>query len=217
MPKIVYKIILLLAFALLLLLSLWPGQRAHEQSGEVPSGRSPQEGDNFKAANDPRVYRLEAGKKRAYLSSTSYFADWTNPPYGTPYAAGGILICDSALVVEIPLGQPVPLTKAELNNQKSWQRFLHGDKLGHLVLYFLFSLLFLLAFYDKKKSSRQYLLFFLLLWSIGLGIEYLQGFFSQNRNFEWEDILMNSWGIGLALGGHFIFFRLFFGRFVSCS
>jgi hypothetical protein len=204
MSKKYYKISFFIAFVLLLLLSLWPGQKAHEQNGEVASKLSPKEGDNFKIANQPRVYRLEDGEKRPYLSSVSYLSDSNNAPYGTSYEEGGILICDAVRVAAIPLGEPMPLKATKIAEQKDWKRFLDGDKLGHLVVYLLFSFLMLMAFYQQKKPSIQYLSFACILFSIGLGIELLQANFTESRNFEWEDMMMNSLGIGVAI----LFFKL---------
>ena len=102
----------LLLFVLHLILvvtgSLWPHLSRHYQTGEISSGKTPKEGDNFKIANDPIVYRLEDGKRRQYKSDTSFFNNSHNKPFDTPYEQGGILICSKEVVLASAIGNYMP-------------------------------------------------------------------------------------------------------------
>ncbi len=185
---------------LVLLLSLWPRKTAYQQSGEQAEGLYPQEGDNFKQANHPTVYRLENGKRRPYRSSASYFADSSNPPYARPYEEGGILVCDSATVLTIPMGMDMPLSPEEIESQYNWKSFVQRDKLTHFIIYTCLALLLCwVGVHKNKMLFQQYLGFFLLLSVFGLGIEILQAYCSETRSFEPADLIMNSLGVGIGL------------------
>ncbi len=95
------------------------------------------------------------------------------------------------------------LSVVRLNTSNSVKEFLipHSDKLVHIFLYTVFSILLLM---ENKKSKRNY---FRLLFAISYGIvmELFQHYFTLYRSFELLDILANSTGV---LFGFFLYKKL---------
>jgi len=75
-----------------------------------------------------------------------------------------------------------------------------SDKVAHLGLYALLSLLWLLvAIKSKSKLTSPFLGVFIVLSVYGIVIEVIQGIFIVSRSFDAWDILANSVGIILGL------------------
>jgi VanZ family protein len=79
--------------------------------------------------------------------------------------------------------------------------FWNVDKLGHLIVYLLHSYLLLLGFrlaLDKKVDKQQILISMLLGIGLGILLELIQYFFTQDRTFDLLDMLANA--VGTILG-----------------
>lgn len=79
---------------------------------------------------------------------------------------------------------------------KSWLAklsFQNGDKIVHFALFFLYTFLWYVSGYAKKKYS-----IWLVPLFVGLFIEILQNFIGLGRTFDVWDITANSIGIFLA-------------------
>lgn len=210
-----YSFLLLVVHLFLIVTgSLSPRLSSHYQTGETSSGKTPKEGDNFKIANDPIVYRLENGKRRQYQSEQAFFNNSDNKPFDTPYEQGGILICDKEVVLAFPIGNYMPQHlggKGAVYLQKSiWETLKEGvfrsDKLSHFFAYTLLAILLLLVLerYSRQHLSVKYI--FTLGGGIVFGaiIEQLQFEFISGRNKELLDLIFNILGI---LAGIWIYNR----------
>lgn len=195
----------------LALVSLWPRYAAPPTPSqqEKSSGLFPQEGDNFKIVDASVVYRLDRGHRRPYKSAAAFLSRSENPPFGTPYVEGGILLCDSIVLLFYPLGvkmprpnegKIVPFHKRPLQRVNAGRSLLRKDKVGHLLVYMGLAILLWLAFFARSNRSTRQLFWMVLLVGSGLGflLEMGQQFFSEGRDAEWEDMLMNV--LGLVLG-----------------
>lgn len=198
---------------MLAVVSLWP--RATFRIAPVPkeksSGLLPKEGSNFKIVDASVVYRLEKGKRRPYKSAEAFLTRPENPPFGTPYEAGGILLCDSVVLLFYPLGAKMPPLTANkmvpfdkrpyqpLNKGKS---LLKKDKLGHLLVYMGLALVLWLVFIHSFNWSTCVIFSVVLLSGtvFGLVLELGQQFFSAGRDAEGADLLMNVLGLLLGAG-----------------
>lgn len=170
----------------------------------------PREGDNVKIANEPAVFRIENGKRRKYPSAESYLAE--NPPFGTVYDSGGILIITKYTALQFPVGEPVselPIAQKllykpslEVSEGKSFsEQFFRSDKLGHAFGYLILGLLLLAVLethtsYTPKK--RRYYMF-LIGTVLGILIEYLQATLTANRQAEFLDLFFNTLGLWLSV------------------
>lgn len=76
-----------------------------------------------------------------------------------------------------------------------------ADKLVHAVMYFIFILLLLWSFQDKRVAQWK-LIGFVISW--GIAIEFLQRFMNLGRSFSEFDILANL--TGTLIG--FLFYKL---------
>lgn len=216
--NLLYQLIVPITVLYILLIivgSLWPRLSRHYQTGEVSLGLIPQEGDNFKIANDPAVYRLEKGKRRQYKSDTSFFNHSNNKPFDTPYEEGGILICDKAVVLAFPMGDYMPKEEGGIGEvylrKKAWERFQEAlfrrDKVKHCVAYAIFAMLLLLLFrrYTQWSTTIQGLVVLVLGTLLGEGIEWLQYLYIPGRDKELLDLAFNTLGL---FAGYIIYQQL---------
>lgn len=213
-----YSLFLLLVYMIVLITgSLWPRLSRHYQTGEISSGKIPKEGDNFKIANDPIVYRLESGKRRQYKSDTSFFNNSNNKPFDTPYEDGGILICDKEVVLAFPMGNYMPKEvggKGETYLFKStWQQVkesvFRSDKLSHFFAYAVLAILCLLVFQYYTNWSWLIMSAIALFVGVLFGaiIEQLQFDYIPGRDKEFLDLVFNTLGV---LVGIFVYKRWLF-------
>ncbi len=90
-----------------------------------------------------------------------------------------------------------------------------GDKIGHLLAYFVFVLVWFSFFFYSKKKNKNF--FQSLIWASVLGflygllMELLQGMVTNYRSPEWRDVLANSSGIIFAS----IILKVFENKIVS--
>lgn len=193
----------------LILVSLLPRYSAPIVK-ENSSGLLPLEGQNFKVVDAPVVYRLERGHRRPYKSAAAFLLRLENPPFGTPYEEGGILLCDSVVLLFYPLGVKMPdLGKEEVQSSDnySYQKvnlscsLLGKDKIGHLLIYIGLAILLWLTFAKLFSLSQNKMLILVVLLGCGIGflLELGQQFCSKGRDAEWEDMLMNSIGISIGV------------------
>lgn len=70
--------------------------------------------------------------------------------------------------------------------------FHYKDKIVHFIFYFVFVYFWTKSLKNKNENSIVIILFFALV--IGVSIEFLQENFTDNRTFDWYDILANSIG-----------------------
>lgn len=210
-----YSLLLLVLHLVLVITgSLWPSLSKHYQTGEISSGEIPKEGDNFKIANDPIVYRLEDGKRRQYKSDTAFFNNSHNKPFDTPYEQGGILICDKEVVLAFSIGNYMPKKvggNGELYWHKSvWEQLKEGifrrDKLSHFFAYTVLAILLLITLeqYSKQHSIIKYIVVLVFGIVFGAVIEQLQFEYIPGRDKELLDLVFNALGI---LVGIFIYNR----------
>jgi VanZ family protein len=188
--------------------SLWPRLSRHYQTGEISLGQTPKEGDNFKIANDPIVYRLEGGKRRQYKSDVAFFNNSNNKPFDTPYKQGGILICDKEVVLAFAIGDYMPRKvggQGEVYVHKSiWEQLKEGafriDKVSHFFAYSLFAILLLMVLdrYSTQVSMVKNILVLVIGIVFGAVIEQLQFEYIPGRNKELLDLLFNI--LGLLVG-----------------
>lgn len=197
----------------LALVSLWP---RHALPGPPPpkeksSGLFPKEGENFKIVDAPVVYRLEQGKRRPYKSAAAFLARPENPPFGTPYEQGGILLCDSVVLLFYPLGvkmpkpeegKLVPFKKRPYQPLNEGSSLIRKDKLGHLLVYMGLAILLWLTLSQIFAWPAVVIFWMVLLLGslFGLGLELGQEFYSAGRDAEWEDMVMNMLGLGIGAG-----------------
>lgn len=194
---------------LLIGLSLYP--RVAPPSTLVPKERSsgllPQQGDNFKVVDDVVVYHLEHGKRRPYKTMASYLQRPGNPPFGTPYREGGILLVDSLAFLRYPLGAEMPRLKDTTSTlllapavaSRWWYTYTRWDKLGHGLVYFILGLLLWGAWWRPARNPKRLVLRTLLVGgSLGLALEWAQAVMNIGRDAEWADLVMN--GVGLTIG-----------------
>ncbi|BDS09496.1 VanZ family protein [Aureispira anguillae] len=192
--------------------SLSPRLPEDTQTGEISMGLSPKEGDNFKIANDPIVYRLENGKRRQYKSANSFFNHSNNKPFDTPYREGGILICDKETVIKFPKGDYMPYKEGGIGEhciqptalERLASKIWRWDKLGHFLAYAILAILLLLfsVQYTVLGEGASWGFVLLIGTVLGVGIEYLQFTYITGRNKEVLDLLFNSLGL---LGGVFFY------------
>lgn len=198
---------------ILAVVSLWP--RATFPSIPTPqeksSGGLPKEGINFKIVDAPVVYRLENGKRRPYKSAEAFLTRPENKPFGTPYEEGGILLCDSVVLLLYPLGIKMPrptLDKVVSLNKRPYQPLNKGksllkqDKVGHLLVYMGLAVLLWLVLRTSFNWSNRRMFGVVLLSGtvVGLGLELGQQFYSAGRDAEGADLVMNTLGLLLGLG-----------------
>ncbi len=78
-----------------------------------------------------------------------------------------------------------------------------SDKIGHLLAYFVFTMvLFLFFFYSEKlhkKFSQSLIWASVLSFLFGILMEFLQAVLTSYRSPEWYDVLANTSGIIFAL------------------
>jgi VanZ family protein len=210
-----YSLLLLVLHLILVITgSLWPSLSEHYQTGEISSGQTPKEGDNFKIANDPIVYRLEDGKRRQYKSDTAFFNNSHNKPFDTPYEQGGILICDKEVVLAFSIGNYMPKKVGgigELYWHKSvWEQLKKGifrrDKLSHFFAYAVLAILLLMSLeqYSRRDSTIKYIAVLVFGIVFGAVIEQLQFEYIPGRDKELLDLVFNTLGI---FAGIFIYNR----------
>lgn len=215
-----YSLYLFLVYATIITVaSLIPNFSRHYQTGEIASGLTPKEGDNFKIANLHAVYRLKNGKQCQYLTETSFFNYPENKAFGTPYEEGGILICDVAVLQQFPRGDYMPEKPGEIAKKYKPKTFkerveetaFRSDKLGHFGAYLVFALLFMLALQQLKIQPKA----LQVLIVLGLGsfwggtIEWMQFNFVPGRDKELLDFMYNV--LGLVVG------VLISKKFTSCT
>lgn len=197
----------------LMVVSLWPRYAlpGPPPPKEKSSGLFPKEGDNFKIVDAPVVFRLEQGKRRPYKSAAAFLARPENPSFGTSYAQGGILLCDSVVLLFYPLGvkmpQPgegkvVPFNKRRYQPLKEGTSLIRKDKVGHLVVYMGLGVLLGLTLMQVFSWSPVVVFWMVLLLGslFGFALELGQEFYSLGRDAEWEDMLMNVLGLLVGAG-----------------
>lgn len=197
---------------LLMILSLYPrvDPPPIQKPGEISSGLLPQEGDNFKVIDDVVVYHLERGKRRSYKTGASYLQHSGNPPFGTSYEEGGILLVDTFVWLLYPLGSDMPrlkdttsvlLAPTLVQGPVWWEPYTHWDKLGHAGVYCILGFL-LWKSCRLPKQRRRYTAVWALLGGTALGwsLELAQAMMAVGRNAEWGDLLMNTFGLVLGVG-----------------
>ena len=193
---------------LLLFFSLAPSLVDSNFKWEVASGLEPKEGDNFKMANRPAVFKLINGLKHQYLTESSYHSYEENKSFDTPYEFGGILICDKAVVDAIPDGKFMPFRPGmkyidrAITSDSVWGYVFKIDKFLHFIAYFFYSFLILLTlnFMYESIHKAQYIGAFVFCLFIGLGLEVAQYVTASHRDPELLDVLFNS--IGVLVGSY---------------
>lgn len=200
--------------------SLWPKLSKHYQEGEISAGLYPKEGDNFKLVNMPAVYRLNDGKRRKYVSDTSFYKYPSNPAFDTPYEDGGILICDKAVVFSIPIGDFMPYKPGGVPKkyyhksltESFFISFFRKDKLKHFLAYAVLALFFLLflQYHSNLSFTYQGIVVLVLGTSVGIIIELMQFEFIPGRDKELLDMVLNSVGL---LAGILLYQGLFKTKF----
>lgn len=83
------------------------------------------------------------------------------------------------------------------------QSFKYTDKVVHFVFYFVMTLLLMRFFYRETAWFKRFysgaICAFLVVFSIGLVVEYLQKYLTISRRFDMQDVYFNSFGIVIAL------------------
>ncbi|WP_299432422.1 VanZ family protein [uncultured Aquimarina sp.] len=78
-----------------------------------------------------------------------------------------------------------------------------SDKIGHLLAYFVFTIVwFLFFFYSEKqpgKFSRSWIRAAVLAFLFGVLMEFFQAILTDYRSPEWNDVLANTSGIVFAV------------------
>ena len=78
-----------------------------------------------------------------------------------------------------------------------------SDKIGHLLAYFVFTIVwFLFFFYSKKqfrKFSQSWIWASLIGFLFGLLMEFLQSSMTNYRSSDWQDAIANTTGIVFAV------------------
>lgn len=88
-----------------------------------------------------------------------------------------------------------------------WNQLLSLDKIAHVFVYALLSILMLTGFNKQFlfKKIRENAIYIVLVYSLVLGVslEMIQHHFIADRTFEWTDIIANI--IGTFAGGYTFF------------
>jgi len=78
-----------------------------------------------------------------------------------------------------------------------------SDKIGHLLAYFVFAIVWFLFFFYSEKLHKRF--FQSLIWAavlsflFGILMEFLQAVLTSYRSPEWNDVLANTSGIVFAI------------------
>ncbi|WP_219007038.1 VanZ family protein [Aquimarina litoralis] len=78
-----------------------------------------------------------------------------------------------------------------------------SDKIGHLLAYFVFTIVWFAFFFYSKKQSRKFITSW--TWAATFGflfgnlMEFLQAILTSYRSPDWQDALANTSGIILAV------------------
>ena len=215
-----YSIPLLIGYLVLLfIICLYPRRISIRPTTKkmipIEQGQSvfPKEGDNIKIVNEAAVFRFEAGQRRKYPSAPAYLS--ANPPFGTVYDSGGILVITAAVAEQIPIGSPIPdlpLSEKLLYQSKTapskpkpfYKRIFRSDKAGHALGYFILGILLLIVLETKTKATPQkcILWLFVIGTSIGILLEFLQATLTANREAELLDVVFNTIGLWLSIWGY---------------
>lgn len=88
--------------------------------------------------------------------------------------------------------------------KESWLDKIWGDKLAHIFLFMVLVILwcrfFAYRFYKNLKHKKIFIVLALMATLYGLGMEYVQKYWVNNRSFDLLDVASNAAGsaIGLA-------------------
>ncbi len=78
-----------------------------------------------------------------------------------------------------------------------------SDKIGHLLAYFVFAIVWFLFFFFSKRQSRKFTTSFiwaaLFGFAYGILMEILQATLTSYRSPDWKDVIANTSGIVLAV------------------
>lgn len=78
-----------------------------------------------------------------------------------------------------------------------------SDKIGHLLAYFVFAIVWFLFFFFSKRQSRKFKTSY--IWAASFGflygilMEILQATLTSYRSPDWKDVIANTSGIVLAV------------------
>ncbi|GAA0717181.1 hypothetical protein GCM10009430_13780 [Aquimarina litoralis] len=81
--------------------------------------------------------------------------------------------------------------------------FKGSDKVGHLLAYFVFTIVWFLFFFFSKRQSRKFKTSY--IWSASFGFVYgifmeiFQATLTSYRSPDWKDVIANTGGIVLAM------------------
>jgi VanZ family protein len=92
------------------------------------------------------------------------------------------------------------------NTEAKW--WAHTDKLVHLVLYFVLTVLTMSVLQGKNSHYSA----FIYCVTFGIVVEALQAWMGLGRSFSFYDILANTTGVCLGLTGYYLVKKLKFGQ-----
>ena len=86
----------------------------------------------------------------------------------------------------------------------------HADKLFHLVMYFILTMVILTQYRYLTRKPSNVIWLSLGAFTYGVIIEFMQRYLTQTRSFEKLDILFNLAGIITGITGYYILCRILF-------
>lgn len=176
----------------------------------------PKAGDNFKTPENSAVFYFD-GKGMYSYSSPECFFKFGNPPFQTDPKDGGIKLIDAKIVHTIPfLGDMCDEKKSKsvYSRAKSpfYQKYLSTNYLldnfsevSHLFFYTFWSLSLMFYF---KANQRKYLWTFVICFTGGAVLEFVQLYFIEGRNASYEDQVLNCLGAVIGIILYWIYKRM---------
>ena len=173
--------------------------------GKIVVHELPKVGDNFQIAGDLAVYYYNGKGKYSYQTPDCYFS-FGNPSWGATYEAGGIKTIDAQTANKIPLlgnmcgANSHIVFKKRIPNQEGYfaTNILldNFSDISHVLCYLILTLSLLHFF---RLHPKKYWFAFLLSFSAGVVLEFVQKFFVAGRSASIDDQLRNTIGAIIAL------------------
>ena len=173
--------------------------------GKIVVHELPKVGDNFQIAGDLAVYYYNGKGKYSYQTPDCYFG-FGNPSWGATYEAGGIKTIDAQTANKIPLlgnmcgANSHIVFKKRIPNQEGYfaTNILldNFSDISHVLCYLILTLSLLHFF---RLHPKKYWFAFLLSFSAGVVLEFVQKFFVAGRSASIDDQLRNTIGAIIAL------------------
>lgn len=185
-------------------------------SNQLVLHEMPKAGDNFKTLENSAVFYYNGIGKYSYSSPECFFK-FGNPPFQTDPKDGGIKLIDAKIVDRIPfLGdlcdEKKPRSVYSRAKSPFYQKYLSTNylldnfsELSHLFFYTLWSLSLMFYLNTHKRKS---ILTFVICFTGGALLEFVQLYFIEGRNASYEDQVLNCLGAFIGIILYWIYKRM---------